>query len=150
MSPARRLKTRIAIARDGFSLLEILVVLTIMALATAIIMPSGARMLDQTIAQSVFFEFQRDVLQLRREANRSGSAITVLSAGAEPRDRTERTLTLREGWSYALTPALAIDEAGACAPGEAVLTRNAAPIMRLRVEGTDCRFIRYLPAPGRG
>lgn len=125
-------------------------VLTIMALATAIIMPSGARMLDQTIAQSVFFEFQRDVLQLRREANRSGSAITLLSAGAEPRDRTERTLMLREGWSYALTPALAIDDAGACAPGEAVLMRNADPIMRLRIEGADCRLIRYLPTPARG
>lgn len=120
-----------------------------MALATAIILPNGARLLDQTIAQSVFFEFQRDVLQLRREANRSGSAITVLSAGALPVDNTERTLALREGWSYVLTPALAIDEAGACAPGEAVLTRNAAPIMRLRVEGADCRFIRYLPTPGR-
>lgn len=145
MSPAQRAR----IGRGGFSLIEILVVLAIMALATAIILPNGARLLDQTVAQSVFFEFQRDVLQLRREANRSGSAITVLSAGVEPVDTTERTLALREGWSYALTPALAIDEAGACAPGEAVLMRNAAPIMRLRIEGADCRFTRYLPVPGR-
>ena len=124
-------------------------VLAIMALATAIILPNGARLLDQTIAQSVFFEFQRDVLQLRREANRTGSALTVLSGGGEPANPSERTLSLRAGWGYVLTPALAIDEAGACAPGEAILTRNAAPIMRLRVEGADCRFIRYLPAPGR-
>lgn len=145
MSPAPRAR----IPRGGFSLIEILVVLAVMALATAIILPNGARLLDQTVAQSVFFEFQRDVLQLRREANRSGSAITVLSAGAEPKDGTERVLTLREGWGYVLTPALAINEAGACAPGEAVITRNAEPVMRLRVEGADCRFIRYLPAPGR-
>ncbi|MBU2377566.1 MAG: hypothetical protein KJ824_00230 [Alphaproteobacteria bacterium] len=125
-------------------------VLAIMALATAIILPNGARLMDQTVAQSVFFEFQRDVLQLRREANRSGAAITLLSGGAEPADATQRTLTLREGWSYALTPALSIDEAGACAPGEAVLTRNDVPVMRLRVEGAGCRFIRYLPtAAGR-
>ena len=147
MSPAKPTRTA---ARQGFSLIEILVVLAIMALATAIILPNGGRLLDQTIAQSVFFEFQRDVLQLRREANRSGSAITVLSAGAEPAATFQRTLTLREGWSYALIPALAIDEAGACAPGEAVLTRSGAPIMRLRVEGSDCRFTRYLPtAPAR-
>ena len=145
MSPAPRAR----IGRAGFSLIEILVVLAIMALATAIILPNGARLLDQTVAQSVFFDFQRDVLQLRREANRSGSAITLLSAGAEPKDATERTLTLREGWGYALTPALVIDEAGACAPGEAILTRNTEPVMRLRVEGADCRFIRYLPALGR-
>jgi len=141
MSPPRPRR----VAREGFSLIEILVVLAIMALATAIILPNGGRMLDQTIAQSVFFEFQRDVLQLRREANRSGSAITVLPAGTEPAGPSERTLTMREGWSYVLTPALAIDEAGACAPVEAVLTRSGAPIMRLRMEGADCRFIRYLP-----
>ena len=118
-------------------------VLTIMALATAIIMPSGARMLDQTLAQAVFFEFQRDVLQLRREANRSGTAITLLSAGSETATPSERILLLRDGWGYVLTPALSINEAGACAPGEAILTRNAEPIMTLRVEGTDCRFVRY-------
>lgn len=141
MSPAPNPR----IARGGFSLIEILVVLAIMALATAIILPNGGRLLDQTIAQSVFFEFQRDVLQLRREANRSGEAITILSMGEEPAGVSERTLALREGWSYVLTPRLAIDEAGACAPAEAVLTHNGAPIMRLRVEGADCRFTRYLP-----
>lgn len=121
-------------------------VLTIMALATAVIMPNGARLLDQTVAQAVFFEFQRDVLQLRREANRSGSAITVLSAGAPAEGEGERTLLLRAGWSYSLEPDLRIDEAGACAPGEATLMRDEAPIVFLRVEGADCRFTRYLSA----
>lgn len=124
-------------------------VLAIIALATAIILPSGGRLLDQTLAQAVFFEFQRDVLQLRREANRTDSALTLLSGSAAPEGSTQRVLTLREGWSYALTPALAIDEAGACAPTEAVLTRNGTVIMNLRVGGADCRFIRYLPLPQR-
>lgn len=143
MSPAPNPRT----SRGGFSLIEILVVLAIMALATAIVLPNGGRLMDQTIAQAVFFEFQRDVLQLRREANRSGEAITVLSTGEEPAGTSERTLALREGWSYVLTPALTIDDAGACAPAKAVLTRSGAPIMRLRVEGADCRFTRYLPNP---
>lgn len=133
--------------RAGFSLIEILVVLAIMALATAVILPNGGRLLDQTLAQAVFFEFQRDVLQLRREANRSGSAITLVSGQAPTSDPSERTLSLREGWSYVLTPPLAIDEAGACGPAEAVLTRNGAVVMHLRVGGADCRFIRYLPPP---
>lgn len=139
MSPAQRPE----MPRAGFSLIEILVVLAIMALASAIILPNGARLLDQTVAQAVFFEFQRDVLQLRREANRSGTPITLLSGGAEPASSSERTLMLRAGWSYRLAPALRIDEAGACAPGEAVLTHNDSPVVTLRVEGADCRFIRY-------
>ena len=65
-------------ARGGYTLIEVLVVLAIFALSTAIIMPSTARMLDQTTSHAVFFEFQRQISDLRREANRTGEPLRVV------------------------------------------------------------------------
>lgn len=135
--------------RPGFSLMEILVVLAIFGLATAIIMPSTARMLDQAMSHAVFFEFQRQVSDLRREASRTGVAIRVKDPEAPgPADEaTDRILTLRTPWRYTMAPALEIAEGGACSSTSANLVRDDAVIMTLRSPGTDCRFIRVIPAP---
>ena len=60
------------------TLIEILVVLAIMAMATAVIMPSTSRMLDQATSHAVFFEFQRQVSELRRQANRTGEDLRLV------------------------------------------------------------------------
>ncbi len=133
-------------ARAGYSLIEILVVLAIIALATAVIMPNGARLLDQAVAQSVFFELQRDLLELRREANRTQSAILLRSASEREADAPGRVLTMRPGWSYDFAPSLEIDEAGSCSPSEIILSGDTGVVLNLRVSGRDCRLIRYLPA----
>ena len=64
--------------------MEILVVLAVIGLGTALIMPSSARMLDQATSHAVFFEFQRDVSDLRREANRTGIALSIVDPAAVP------------------------------------------------------------------
>ena len=90
--------------RGGYSLMEILVVLAIFALSTAVIMPSTSRMLDQTTAHAVFFEFQRQVSDLRREANRTG-VVRCSNCGAFTRPDVEaefhRRKSAAEGWSPA-------------------------------------------------
>lgn len=131
--------------------MEILVVLAIFGLATAIIMPSTSRMLDQAMSHAVFFEFQRQVSDLRREASRTGVAIRVVdpAAAGEVKEETDRTLTLRPPWRYTMAPALEIAEGGACSPTSVNLARDDVVVMTLRSSGTDCRFTRLIPAGPR-
>lgn len=124
--------------------MEILVVLVIFALSTAIIMPGASRMLDQATAHAVFFDFQRQVSDLRREANRTGVALTLVDPAAPAIDRpdTDRVIALRRPWRYTLAPALAIAEGGACSPTSVNLVNGDAVVMTLRSEGPTCQFIR--------
>ena len=59
----------------------------------------------------------------------------------------DRTLTLRSPWRYTIAPALEIAEGGACSPTSVNLVRDDIVVMTLRSPGTDCRFIRVIPAP---
>lgn len=142
-------------SRLGFSLLEILVVLAIFGIATAIIMPSTSRMLDQAMSHAVFFEFQRQISDLRREASRTGVAVTVVEPGQvrlnrpDAEDLPERTLTLRAPWRYTMAPALVIAEGGACSATSANLIRDDTVVMSLRSSDADCRFIRVIPGAQR-
>ncbi len=135
--------------------MEILVVLAILAMATAIIMPSTGRMMDQATSHAVFFEFQKQISDLRREANRTGVALRVVDPDAaeaappvplrptEPGEPVpERVITLREPWTYTMAPALEIAEGGLCAPASVNLVKEGQVVMTLRSTETDCRFIR--------
>ncbi|WP_281380537.1 pilus assembly FimT family protein [Brevundimonas variabilis] len=139
--------------RAGFSLMEILVVLVIFALSTAVIMPSMSRMLDQATAHAVFFDFQKQVSDLRREANRTGEPLRILDpaaaealpqpAGEELPDRDlDRVLELRDPWTYTMAPALEIAEGGVCSITSANLVHQDRVVMTLRTLTDDCRFIR--------
>ena len=127
--------------------MEILVVLAIFALSTAIIMPSTARMLDQTTGHAVFFEFQRQVSDLRREANRTGQALRLLDpevyAEATLEPDKDRVIQLRQPWTYRLSPSLEIAEGGHCSRVTAQLIKEGEVVMQLRSDDGICRFIRY-------
>ncbi|QYF86438.1 Tfp pilus assembly protein FimT/FimU [Brevundimonas sp. PAMC22021] len=146
--------TNARIARRGFSLIEILVVLAIFAMSAAVIMPSTSRMLDQASSHAVFFEFQKQISDFRREANRTGVALRVadpeaalatnrVGAGSlEPETDASRTVTLRSPWRYTLAPALDIEAGGACSAATANLINGDRVVMTLRTAEGDCRFIR--------
>lgn len=136
-------------ARGGYTLIEVLVVLAIFALSTAIIMPSTARMLDQTTSHAVFFEFQRQVSDLRREANRTGEPVRIVDPSM-PKAEGDRLLELRAPWRYTLAPALDIAEGGGCSTVSANLINQDRVVMTLRTDDGTCRFIRLQGAPARG
>lgn len=149
-TPTRRARS---VRRAGFSLMEILVVLVIFALSTAVIMPSMSRMLDQATAHAVFFDFQKQVSDLRREANRTGEPLRILDpAAAETLDikaeadlaegDPERVLELRDPWTYTMAPALEIAEGGVCSITSANLVHEDRVVMTLKTMADDCRFIR--------
>lgn len=129
--------------RSGFSLMEILVVLVILALSTAIIMPSSARMLDQATSHAVFFEFQKQISDLRRRANRTGIGVTVVDPATPlPLPEGAEIITMRAPWRYTVAPTLEIADGGVCAPASVNLIRDDTVIMALQSSGANCRFIR--------
>jgi len=141
--------------RRGFSLLEILVVLAILALSTAVIMPSLSRMLDQATAHAVFFDFQKQISDLRREANRTGIGLRVIDpaapripdlSGGGPEADPGRVVSLRRPWTYTMAPALEIGEGGVCGLSAANLVHEGRVVMTLRTTEDDCRFIRIQTA----
>lgn len=136
-----------ACIRRGFSLMEILVVLAIFALSTALIMPSTARMLDQTTGHAVFFEFQRQVSDLRREANRTGQAIRIIDPAQYNPSRADddgaRVIELREPWTYRLEPTLDIAEGGICTSASVDLLNRDKVVMSVRTRDGTCRFVRH-------
>lgn len=123
--------------------MEILVVLVIMAVSTAIIMPSSARMLDQATAHAVFFEFQREVSDRRRQANRTGVGVIIVDPATPlPLPEGAEIIPMRKPWRYTVAPALDIAEGGVCAPVSVNLIKDDTIVMSLQSTGANCRFIR--------
>jgi prepilin-type N-terminal cleavage/methylation domain-containing protein len=122
----------------GFSLLEMLIVLGVMALAVGIVMPRGALMLDRATAHSVFFDFQRQASDLRLKAYRTETPALLADAGQPGAQQ----IVLRSGWSYRLDRPVAITDGGACSQAEARLLKGGREVMRLRTGDGRCHFIR--------
>jgi prepilin-type N-terminal cleavage/methylation domain-containing protein len=129
--------------RPGYTLLEMLIVLAIMALAIAVVVPSGQAMLDQMTAHAVFFDFQRQVSDLRRQAYASQTGVSLRgSDDADPSLARARAILLRAGWTYRLTQPIAISDGGACAGGQVEVLKYGRPVMHLAMADRACHFVR--------
>jgi len=129
--------------KRGYTLLEMLIVLAVMALAIAIVVPRGEAMLDQMTAHAVFFDFQRQVSDLRRGAYASQTAVAIRgSDDADPSLARARAIPLRAGWTYRLTQPIAISEGGACAGGNVEILKYGRPVMHLAMADRACHFVR--------
>jgi len=133
-----------AIARKaGYSLMEMLIVLAIMAIAIALVMPRGQAMLDGMTAHAVFFDFQREMLDLRREAYATQTPTAVRgSDDADPADAADRMIPLRSQWSYRLDRPIAISAGGVCTPSTVEVLKSGRPVMHLTTGDQACHFIR--------
>lgn len=131
--------------KAGYSLLEMLIVLAIMAGAVALVMPRGEAMLDQMTTHAVFFDFQRQISDLRREAYATQSPALVVdstapatTASGEP----ARVLTLRTAWTYRLAQPIRISEGGGCTQTSAQILNRGRVVMHLTTSDGTCHFIR--------
>jgi prepilin-type N-terminal cleavage/methylation domain-containing protein len=130
-------------AKAGYTLLEMLIVLAIMALAVAIVLPRGEAALDQMTAHAVFFDFQRQLSDLRREAYASQTPVWVRGGDdQDPRDTAARVLLLRAGWTYRLDRPIAITAGGLCSPAAVEVLKSGHPVMHLTAADAACHFIR--------
>lgn len=129
--------------KAGFSLMEMLIVLAIMAIAIALVMPRGQAMLDGMTAHAVFFDFQRQMLDLRREAYATQTATAVKSTDdADPADVADRVIPLRNQWSYRLERPITVTAGGACTPAAVEVLKSGRAVMHLTMGDDACHFIR--------
>ena len=130
-------------ARAGYSLMEMLIVLAIMALATAIVAPAGMALRDQIMAHTVQYEFQRAMSALRRDAYRSETA-TIVRGSTATRDDVpaSRAVILQTGWTYRLDRPVAISAGGACSQATVDVLKDGRVAMRFKTADDACHFIR--------
>jgi prepilin-type N-terminal cleavage/methylation domain-containing protein len=133
----------VARLKAGFSLMEMLIVLAIMAIAIALVMPRGQAMLDGMTAHAVFFDFQRQMLDLRREAYATETPATVKSSDdADPADAADHLIPLRSQWSYRLERPITVSAGGVCTRAAVEVLKSGRTVMRLTMSDQACHFIR--------
>lgn len=127
-----------AAAEAGFSLLEMLVVLALLALTAVVVFPSGAVMLDRVGAHAAFFDVQRQLSDLRLAAYHAETPAVVADRPAPGAVQ----LTMKSGWSYSLDHPIPISEGGACGPAAVTLSRRGKVVMHLRMADAACHLLR--------
>jgi prepilin-type N-terminal cleavage/methylation domain-containing protein len=129
--------------KAGFSLMEMLIVLAIMAIAIALVMPRGQAMLDGMTAHAVFFDFQRQMLDLRREAYATQTPTKVKSSDdTDPADAADSVIPLRSQWSYRLERPITVSAGGVCTAAAVEVLKAGRPVMHLTMGDAACHFIR--------
>jgi len=133
--------------KAGYSLLEMLIVLAIMAGAVALVMPRGEAMLDQMTTHAVFFDFQRQISDLRREAYATQSSTMVVDSASPAPATSEagervRVLALRTAWTYRLERPIRISDGGGCSQASAQILNRGRVVMNLTTSDGTCHFTR--------
>lgn len=129
--------------KKGYSLLETMVAMAIMALAMTFVMPRAGVMLDRMTLHAVFFDFQRQVSDLRREAYRSQQALQIVAQPGPAPYGEPRRVRLKPSWSYSFSRPLTISAGGVCrGGGEVLIRRDNQPMMKLQPSDDVCHFTR--------
>jgi prepilin-type N-terminal cleavage/methylation domain-containing protein len=118
--------------RSGFSLLELLVVLALMGMLSAVVAPRLARTYDAIAGSGERDEVVRQMERLPLLARHDGKAILIGRGDAEA---LSSRITLPDGWSVSPLEALRIEASGVCHPA------------RLSVSGRGVVEVRQLTAP---
>jgi prepilin-type N-terminal cleavage/methylation domain-containing protein len=133
-------------AKQGFTLLEMLTVLVIAGLMTAMVWPALRGAMSQTAIQTTFFDFQRQATDLRAQAFHERQSIQLVGTGQFVDDplidpRPAEIQFQEESWSYQVSEAMLITAGGVCSPISAFVYQDGELAMRLDSQ-PDCHFLR--------
>lgn len=128
----------------GYTLLEMVIVIALFALATGMIAPTGYRMIASWREASDVSQVMRSLTALPLQVRRTG--MDLVAAPAETASLTE-LLALPEGWRIELDAPLTIRANGACSgtSGKLVTARQTLPFT---LEAPFCRLGK--PETGQG
>lgn len=122
----------------GFTLLELVVVLALMALATGLAAPAGFRMIESWREADLRERVLQRIGQLPVLARQQGRVLEVSTETDDEATAAARLLELPEGWSIHLDAPLAVRANGACS---ATVGTVATPgtVFRLAIAAPFCR-----------
>lgn len=135
--------------RRGFTLLEMIIVVAIMAFAVAMVVPNIKRQIAENATQGRFIVFQRQITGYRAQAYRQNLAITLRSTGEESQDPDELAGEAQLCgpdeqpclWSYRLSEPMVISAGGVCSAVEADILSGNEVAAHLESR-PDCHFVR--------
>ena len=133
--------------------MEMLVVLAIIGMSAAIVAPRGSVMLDRITLHAVFFDFQRQMSDLRRQAYRQEQALVpVVEAQSDARivaatvgrstDAVATPIEVKDGFTLVFDRPMIISAAGVCPQARVEVMRGETRVMRLETVDDACRFER--------
>ncbi len=125
-------------AQAGYTLLEMIVVMAILAMATAVAAPPSYRMVRSWQEATQIDDVLQQLERLPSRVRATGSSLNVEGKEAIP------LVTLPDGWALRAKTPLQVQANGACADGEATLV-TAHQTIDLRIHAPFCRIQR--PGP---
>jgi len=124
--------------RPGYSLFEVIVVVAILAVASAVATPSLIRTLERQEAHATVRSAARILAELRVEAVASAAPVRAEAI----RERLEAAMP--PGWSVSLSGEPAFDATGICEGGRLVITSARGRRWGFSLEPGPCRPTREL------
>ena len=140
-------RKRVRSLRGGFTLLELLVVLAVVGLATALAMPNLQRLYAAATRASEQDYVLDQIAGLGREAMLNGRAYVVFgnapppdpAEGARYADYETYVVDVPEGWRLALDRPLVVLANGVCLGGALTLSHAQSTAVRLELAPPYCR-----------
>ncbi len=133
--------------RSGFTLLELLIVLALLGLATAIAMPNLERLYAAATRTSERDHVLDQVAALGREAMLRGRAYVVFGSAQAPSDNEAAryaeyetyVVDVPEGWRLELDRPLVVRANGVCLGGALTLSHAEGEAVRIELSPPYCR-----------
>lgn len=137
-------------ASAGYSLIEVMITLAVLALAASVVTPGLSSGMDSASIRSARLQAESAVMAIRRLAIRNDQSIAIapsrdtgssldpgrLARGAEPKADIAMRLELPDGWTYTLGSPVRVRPDGTCSSADLDLVREASAPIRLRVSGS--------------
>ena len=129
----------------GFTLLELMVVLVLLGLLTAVAVPNLQRLFASVSASTERRHILDQFEALGREALSDGRAYVVFDrvpeadAATAYADFEPRAIELPEAWGFRLDRPLVVRANGFCRGGELTLIHQGAPVLRTTLAPPYCR-----------